>query len=163
MRVPSCSVYLNSHHETSLARNYPLFKATPLPSYRNMSTLPRALSVAMFGGGPGGLSLARILQRNDINPTVFEREASVNERSQGGTLDLHYGKALKDAGLMGEFMAHARFEGDAAKIQDKTGKVYFEHSSDNVKSENDPHARPEIDRYVHNIHAADHHSNHKSI
>ena len=117
----------------------------------------------LVGGGPDGLTLARILQRNGINPTVFEREASVNERSQGGTLDLHYGKALKDAGLMGEFMAHARFEGDAAKIQDKTGKVYFEHSSDNVKSEDDPHARPEIDRYVHNIHAADHHSNHKSI
>ena len=130
-----------------------LFKATPLlPSYRNMSSLRPALSVAIVGGGPGGLTLARILQRNGINPSVFEREALVNERSQGGTLDLHQKsglKALKDAGLMEEFMAHARFEGDAMRIQDKTGKVHF-GKPNKVKSEDDPYARPEIDRYVHN-------------
>jgi len=127
-----------------------LFKATsPLPSFRKMSTLRPALSVAIVGGGPGGLTLARILQRNGINPSVFEREASVNERSQGGSLDLHQDsglKALKDAGLMGEFVEHARFEGDAMRIQDKTGKVHFEDSPDTVKSEDDRHAKPEIDR-----------------
>ena len=135
-----------------------LLKTTsPLPSYRSMSTLRSALSVAIVGGGPGGLTLARILQRNGINPSVFEREASVNERSQGGSLDLHHEsglKAMKDAGLMGEFKAHARYDGDAGRIQDKTGKVYLEDPSDNVKSEDDPHARPEIDRYVHNLHTA---------
>ena len=133
-----------------------LLKVTsPLPSYRNISTRP-ALSVAIVGAGPGGLTLARILQRNGINPTVFEREASVNERSQGGSLDLHHGsglKAIKDAGLMREFMAHARFEGDTARIQDKTGKVHFEESPDDVKSKDDPHARPEIDRYVYILHS----------
>ena len=137
-----------------------LLKAAPaFSSYRNMSTLRRALSVAIVGGGPGGLTLARILQRNGINPSVFEREASVDERSQGGTLDLHHEsglKAMKDAGLLGEFKAHARFEGDATKIQDKTGKVYFEDLTDDVKSEDDPHARPEIDRYVHNLQVVDH-------
>ena len=134
-----------------------LLKATPpLPPYRNISTLRPALSVAIVGGGPGGLTLARILQRNGINPSVFEREASVNERSQGGSLDLHHEsglKAMKDAGLMGEFKAHARYDGDAGRIQDKTGKVYLEDSSD-VKSEDDPRARPEIDRYVHNLRTA---------
>ena len=133
-----------------------LLKVTsPLPSHRNISTRP-ALSVAIVGAGPGGLTLARILQRNGINPTVFEREASVNERSQGGSLDLHHEsglKAMKDAGLMGEFMAHARFEGDTARIQDKTGKVHFEESPDDVKSKDDPHARPEIDRYVYILHS----------
>lgn len=121
------------------------------------TTLRPALSVAIVGGGPGGLTLARILQRSGINPSVFEREASVNERSQGGTLDLHHTsglKAMKDAGLMGEFKAHARFDGDATKIQDKTGKVYLEKPSDNLKSEDDPRARPEIDRYVDILHAA---------
>jgi 2-polyprenyl-6-methoxyphenol hydroxylase-like FAD-dependent oxidoreductase len=125
-----------------------------------------ALSVAIVGGGPGGLTLARILQRNGINSRVFEREVTVGERSQGGTLDLHQEsglKAMKDAGLMGEFMAHARFEGDSAKIQDKTGKVHFEDSPDDVKSVDDPHARPEIDRYVHNLRAADQYSNHRSF
>ena len=134
-----------------------------------MSTTPRpALSVAVVGGGPGGLTLARILQRNGINPIVFEREASVSERPQGGTLDMHQEsglKVMKNAGLMEEFMAHARFEGDAFRIQDKTGKVHFdsEDSPDNVKSEVDPHARPEIDRYVHNLRDADQYSNHISL
>ena len=128
-----------------------------------MSTPRPALSVAIVGAGPSGLTLARILQRNGINPSVFERETSVNERSQGGTLDLHQKsglKALRDAGLMREFMAHARFEGDSRKIQDKTGKVHFEDSPDHVKSENDPRARPEIDRYVHDYRGASQYPNH---
>ena len=131
-----------------------------------MSTLRPALSVAIVGGGPGGLTLARILRRNGINSSVFEREASVGERSQGGTLDLHQKsglKAMKDAGLMEEFKAHARFEGDTARIHDKTGKVHFEDSPDNVKSEENPHARPEIDRYVHDLRAAEQYSNYTSL
>ena len=132
-----------------------------------MSTTPRqALSIAIVGGGPGGLTLARILQHNGINSSVFEREASVGERSQGGTLDLHQEsglKAMRDAGLMGEFKAHARFEGDTFKVQDKTGKVHFEKSSDSVKSEDDPFARPEIDRYVHKLCVEDQYFNHISL
>ena len=118
------------------------------------TTLRPALSVAIVGAGPGGLTLARILQRNGIHPSIFERETTVNERSQGGTLDLHHEsglKAMKDAGLMGEFKAHARFDGDATKFKDKTGKVFFDKPSDNVRAEDDPRRRPEIDRYVHII------------
>ena len=81
-------------------------------------------------------------------------------------MDLHYEsglKAMKDAGLMEEFKAHARFEGDTARIQDKNGKVHFERSSLNIGSEDDPRARPEIDRCVHNLRIADHqYSNHTS-
>jgi FAD binding domain len=142
-----------------------LLKATP-PSCRNISTLHPALSIAIVGGGPGGLTLARILQRNGINPSVFEREASVNERSQGGSLDLHQEsglKAMKDAGLMGEFKAHARFDADAARIQDMTGKVYLENPSGDINSEDDPHARPEIDRYVHNLCPPYQYSNYTSL
>ena len=139
-------------------------KATPsIPSRRYISTLRPALSVAIVGGGPGGLTLARILQRNGIYPRVFEREASANERSQGGTLDLHHEsglKAMKDAGLMDEFMAHARFEGDMGRTQDKTGKVYIGDLPGEVKSKDDPNARPEIDRYVRDLRAADQCSNH---
>lgn len=43
----------------------------------------------------------------------------MNERSQGGTLDLRHMsglKATKDGGLMGEFKAHAGFDGDATRI-----------------------------------------------
>ena len=131
-----------------------LLKASPpiIPSCRYISSLRPPLSVAIVGGGPGGLILARILQRNGIYPRVFEREASVNERPQGGSLDLRHEsglKAMRDAGLMKEFTAHARFEDDTARIQDKTGKVYYEDSPDDVKSKDDPNVRPEIDRYVH--------------
>ncbi|KAF9063466.1 putative oxidoreductase [Rhodocollybia butyracea] len=120
--------------------------SSPLPS----------LSIAIVGAGPGGLTLARILQRNGINPTVFERENSLNERSQGGSLDLHPEsglQAMRDAGLMKEFVVHARYEGAEMKIQDKTGKVHFHMEAppsadphSNVKPEDDPHSRPEIDR-----------------
>lgn len=116
-----------------------------------MST-PPALSVAIVGGGPGGLTLARILQRNGINPKVFERETVMNERSQGGSLDLHHEsglQALRDAGLMEEFLVHARFDGDTMRIQDKTGTVLFQYSKPtSEKPEDDPYSRPEIDRYI---------------
>jgi 2-polyprenyl-6-methoxyphenol hydroxylase-like FAD-dependent oxidoreductase len=140
-----------------------------------MSTPRPALSVAIVGAGPGGLALARILQLNDINPRVFERENSLGERSQGGTLDLHQEsglQAMRDAGLMKEFVAHARFDGDTTRIQDKTGKVYFQKlpptpdvpgSNNDIKPEDHPYARPEIDRYVHNFRAAGEYSNHTSL
>jgi FAD binding domain len=167
LQLEVCSIHLNSYFVARFEPILPpcylnLFKA--ILSYCSMSTpLRRALSVAIVGGGPGGLTLARILQRNGINPSVFEREASVNVRSQGGSLDLKSGsglKAMKDAGLMGEFKAHARFDGDATRVQDKTEKVYLEQASNNVKSEDDPRARPEIDRYVHILRAAYQYSNH---
>ena len=78
----------------------------------------------------------------------------MNESSQGGTLDLHHEsglKAIKDAGLMREFKAYPRFEGDATKFQAKIGKVYFNKLSNNAKSEDDRYAQPGMDRYVYNL------------
>jgi 2-polyprenyl-6-methoxyphenol hydroxylase-like FAD-dependent oxidoreductase len=40
------------------------------------NTPPR---IAIVGGGPGGLTLARILQTRDIAATVFEQEHSPDE------------------------------------------------------------------------------------
>src|SRR5690348_299867 len=42
--------------------------------------------IAIIGAGPGGLTLARILQTRNIPTTVFERESHPDERPQGGTL-----------------------------------------------------------------------------
>lgn len=140
-----------------------------------MSTARPAISIAIVGAGPAGLTLTRILQRNGIYPSVFEREASLKGRSQGGTLDLHQEsglQAMRDAGLMEEFIAHARLDGDVLRLQDSTGKVHFQNKSpptsqdpesDNVKLENNPQARPEIDRSVQNLRTADQGFNHISL
>jgi 2-polyprenyl-6-methoxyphenol hydroxylase-like FAD-dependent oxidoreductase len=75
--------------------------------------------VAIIGAGPGGLTLARLLQQNQILCTIYESEVRRDVRNQGGTLDLHRKAgqlALKEAGLLDQFRKHARPEGECAKI-----------------------------------------------
>ncbi len=100
--------------------------------------------IAIIGAGPGGLILARILQLKGIEVQVYEREHSIDDRSQGGTLDLHVESgqyALRTAELFDQFLAHCRPEGQDMRILDKRGTVYWEEAS----SENN-FDRPEIDR-----------------
>ncbi|PMD40365.1 FAD/NAD(P)-binding domain-containing protein [Hyaloscypha variabilis F] len=109
--------------------------------------------VAIIGAGPGGLTLARLLQQHSIPVTIYEAETSRQARNQGGTLDLHprAGQlALKEAGLLPEFLKHARPEGEASKIMKYDGRVLWD---DNVLPPWRPTAegeqeRPEIDRVV---------------
>ncbi|BBI32798.1 FAD-dependent oxidoreductase [Cohnella abietis] len=106
--------------------------------------------IAIIGAGPGGLTLARVLQEAGYNPVVYEGEASRNERQQGGTLDLETDsgqKALQLAGLLESFYQVCRFEGQSTKIVDKSGKVYQDDTADEVPGE-DHYSRPEIDRTV---------------
>jgi 2-polyprenyl-6-methoxyphenol hydroxylase-like FAD-dependent oxidoreductase len=101
------------------------------------NTPPR---IAIVGGGPGGLTLARILQTRGIAAIVFEQEHSPDERSQGGSLDLHPRSgqyAVSLAGLTEQFRALARYEDQVTRLLDKTGAVLFEERDDD---------RPEIDR-----------------
>ncbi|KAJ3095115.1 hypothetical protein HDU97_007256 [Phlyctochytrium planicorne] len=102
--------------------------------------------IVIVGGGPGGLTLARILQVEGAkNVTVFEREPHKDYRPQGGTLDLHQESgqhALRMAKLHKEFLALARAEGEDMKILDKHGKVHFEE----IKKGEGAGDRPEIDR-----------------
>ena len=100
--------------------------------------------IAIIGGGPGGLTLARVLQTRGIRTTVFEREGSPNERPQGGTLDLHPDSgqlAVELAGLTEQFRALARYEDQNVRMLDKAGNVFF-----NEADEADENDRPEIDR-----------------
>ena len=104
--------------------------------------------VAIVGAGPGGLTLAILLQKYGIPVTVYERDLSSECRSQGGSLDLHADSgqlALREAGLFEEFKAAARFEDQGFRLYDKTGRIYINQLPDpDDKSEfND---RPEIDR-----------------
>ena len=60
-------------------------------------------NVAIIGGGPVGLTMAKLLQQNGIDVSVYERDNDREARIFGGTLDLHKGsgqEAMKKAGLL---------------------------------------------------------------
>ena len=81
----------------------------------------QTFKIAIIGAGPGGCMLARLLHCANINVTIFEAEASVDFRSQGGTLDLRTKTglaAMKEAGLYEEFLKHARFGGESLVLCD---------------------------------------------
>ena len=98
--------------------------------------------IAIVGGGPGGLMLARLLQLRDIHPVVLERESYAEERPQGGSLDLHSEtgqRAIRLAGLETEFSAMARPEDQGDRLFGSDGALLFDR--------NEPgDDRPEIDR-----------------
>jgi 2-polyprenyl-6-methoxyphenol hydroxylase-like FAD-dependent oxidoreductase len=102
--------------------------------------------IAIVGGGPGGLTLARLLQLKNAEVKVYERDENKDVRVQGATLDLHEEsglEALRRAGLMDEFKANFRPNAGKLKVLDKNMNVYLdEHSSEDSHSED----RPEIDR-----------------
>jgi 2-polyprenyl-6-methoxyphenol hydroxylase-like FAD-dependent oxidoreductase len=101
-------------------------------------------TIAIVGGGLGGLVLARVLQRHGIASTVYELDAAVDARNQGGTLDLHEEsgqRALREAGLQEEFRRLARPEGEATRILDKAGTVFVDEGAADGDG-----GRPEIDR-----------------
>ncbi len=99
-------------------------------------------SVAIAGGGLGGLTLARILHTRGIPSAVYELDVSPVARDQGGTLDVHEEsgqRALAEAGLTAEFRAVVREEGEALRILDRHGTLRFEDTGG-------AGTRPEVDR-----------------
>ena len=106
--------------------------------------------VAIVGGGPGGLMLARLLQLKGVAVKVYERDFNKEVRVQGATLDLHHEsglKALEKAGLMDAFKTTYRPGADKGRIMDKHGKIlYDEHTKMADENFNSEGFRPEIDR-----------------
>ncbi|CRJ90114.1 hypothetical protein BN1708_009328 [Verticillium longisporum] len=103
--------------------------------------------IAIIGAGPAGCMLARLLHRANVSVTVFESEASLDFRSQGGTLDLHTSTgllAMKEAGLWDEFLEHARYDGQYIAWVDRHARQHFVMGASSARS--DVQERPEIDR-----------------
>lgn len=101
-------------------------------------------TIAIVGAGPGGLLAARALQLGGLPVTVFDADASLESRDQGGTLDLHADSgqiAIEDAHLTEEFEALARPEGQAHRLLDPDGTVLVEQVPEPGHA-----AAPEIDR-----------------
>ena len=106
--------------------------------------------VAIIGGGPGGLTLARLLQLKGADVKVYERDVNKEVRVQGATLDLHYEsglKAIEAADLMDPFKQKYRPGADKGRVIDKHANIIFdEHTKEYKKDFGSESFRPEIDR-----------------
>ncbi|WP_199191241.1 FAD-dependent oxidoreductase [Amycolatopsis sp. CA-126428] len=99
--------------------------------------------IAIIGGGLGGLTAARVLHANGIEPVLFELEASAAARTQGGMLDIHEEngqKALHAAGLYDDFLKIVHEGGQAMRLLGPDGTVYVAEEDDGTGG------RPEVDR-----------------
>jgi len=100
--------------------------------------------IAIVGGGPAGLMLARLLQMRGAGVEVFEADAAQDSRNQGGSLDLHEDSgqlAMRRAGLEDQFRSISRPEGQASKVFDKYGRLCVD-----LRAEDEYQVCPEIDR-----------------
>jgi len=101
------------------------------------------MTIAIVGAGMGGLALARVLHVNGIDAVVYERESSRGARGQGGMLDIHSGqRALREAGLIDQFHAIARGEGQDMRLLEPDGTLLLQEDT----PDDAPLDRPEVDR-----------------
>ncbi|MEO3402850.1 FAD-dependent monooxygenase [Mucilaginibacter sp. CAU 1740] len=106
--------------------------------------------IAIVGGGPGGLTLARLLQQKGAEVKVYERDRSQASRVQGAIVDLHFDSGLKvieAAGLTDAFKASYMAGADRYRLLDPAGNILLDDGNQSGKvGFGDPSFRPEIDR-----------------
>lgn len=109
-----------------------------------MSTFAK---IAIFGAGPAGLTLGRLLHKRAIPFTIFELRQKPTDRELAkpcGMLDLHEESglaALRECDLYDQFHTLTGECSQAQKIADKDGNILYE---DQGESSN----RPEISRHA---------------
>lgn len=107
-------------------------------------------SIAIVGGGPGGLILARLLQLKGANVKVYERDFSKDARLIGSPLDMHEESglaALRKANLLEEFKKNFRPGADKTLIVNEHSEIFFsDHENKQDENFGNAHFRPEIDR-----------------
>lgn len=106
--------------------------------------------VAIIGGGPGGLTLARLLQLQGVHVKVYERDLNKNARVQGSPLDLHAESglaAIKKADLLNEFKSNFLPGADKTLIVDERAEIFYsDHDTNRDEDFGNEYFRPEIDR-----------------
>lgn len=106
--------------------------------------------IAIVGGGPGGLTLARLLQLKGADVKVYERDFNKDVRVQGATLDLHEESglaALQQAGLLEDFKKNYRPGAEKMRVLDHNATIFYdEHAEGKEESFGGKYFRPEIDR-----------------
>lgn len=106
--------------------------------------------IAIVGGGPGGLTLARLLQLKGAAVKVYERDFNQDARLVGSPLDLHEESgmaALRKANLLDEFKKNYRPGADKMVIANERAEIFFsDHDTKPAEDFGSEHFRPEIDR-----------------
>src|SRR5579871_2778190 len=107
--------------------------------------------IAIIGAGPGGLMLARLLQHNGMQCTIFELDQNSSTREQGGMVDLHPESgqlALHEAGLFQVFQKHSLPAAEAMKLIKSNGAICWDENDMSNPESGQLRDRPEIDRAV---------------
>ena len=106
--------------------------------------------IAIVGGGPGGLALARLLQLKGADLKLYERDVNQDARLIGSPLDMHDGSGLtviREANLLESFKKKYRPGADKKIIVDPQAKVFFtDHDTKSADDFDNIYFRPEIDR-----------------
>ncbi len=106
--------------------------------------------IAIVGAGPGGLTLARILQMEGANVKLYERDFNKDARVQGSPLDMHEESgwaALRKSNLINEFRQRVRQGADKKIIVNERAEIFFsDHKTGPAEDLNYEPPRPEIDR-----------------
>jgi 2-polyprenyl-6-methoxyphenol hydroxylase-like FAD-dependent oxidoreductase len=107
-------------------------------------------TIAIVGGGPGGLTLGKLLQLKGAQVKLYERDLDKDARVQGGPLDMHENSglaALREAGLLEQFAANFLPGADRMQILNEYAEVLFsDHDDKPVEAFGAAYFRPEIDR-----------------
>ncbi|MGR3853695.1 FAD-dependent oxidoreductase [Chryseobacterium indologenes] len=107
-------------------------------------------SIAIVGGGPAGLTLARLLQLKGADVKVYERDFNKNARVKGSPLDMHEDSglaAIRKAELLEEFKQVFRPGADRTLIMNEKAEIFFnDHETKPEEDFGHEHFRPEIDR-----------------
>jgi len=107
-------------------------------------------TIAIVGGGPGGLTLARLLELKGAHVKVYERDLNKDARVQGSPLDMHKESgwtALQKAAVLKAFEKNISIGADKKIIADKNAVIQFsDHEIKSGENIANQIARPEIDR-----------------
>jgi len=106
--------------------------------------------IAIIGGGPSGLTLARLLQKKGVDVKVYERDLNKNARVQGSPLDMHEESgwaALSKAKLISEFNKHVLTGADKKIIVNERAEIVLsDHETKSDEDADSKPSRPEIER-----------------